>query len=81
MATASAVSTFVYPTGHGNLTFALSAANTGSLYMHISAPTTYQWVGVGTGSEMDGSVMFVLYENADRGGKRISCFVAACKSH
>lgn len=34
--------------------------------MHLSAPATYQWVGVGTGSKMDGSVMVIVYENADK---------------
>jgi hypothetical protein len=68
MAAAAAVSTFIYPTGKGNLTFALSATNTGDVYMHLSAPAAYQWVGVGTGSEMDGSVMFILYENSERNG-------------
>jgi hypothetical protein len=54
----AAYSTFIYPTDHGKLTFALSAANTtGDVYLHLSAPAAYQWVGVGTGSEMDGSVM------------------------
>ncbi|KAF2995072.1 hypothetical protein E8E13_002638 [Curvularia kusanoi] len=60
------VSTFVYPTGDGNLTFALTATNGGDVYMHLSAPATYQWVGIGTGSKMEGSVMFIVYENADK---------------
>lgn len=64
--TGAAVSTFIYPTDNGNLTFALSAANTGNVYIHLSAPAIYQWVGVGTGSEMEGSVMLILYESADK---------------
>lgn len=55
--------------GDGNLTFALSAATTGDVYMNILAPAVYQWVGIGTGSEMDGSVMFILYKGADKTGE------------
>ncbi|OAK96959.1 CBD9-like protein [Phaeosphaeriaceae sp. SRC1lsM3a] len=71
-AAGAAVSTFIYPAGKGNLTFALSATNTGDIYIHLSAPVAYQWVGVGTGSEMDGSVMFILYENSERNGVTLS---------
>lgn len=59
-------STFIYPTDDGNLTFALTAANSGDLYMHLSAPATYSWVGVGTGKEMDGSVMWIVYQGSDK---------------
>jgi hypothetical protein len=76
-AAGAAVSTFIYPTGKGNLTFALSATNTGDVYMHLSAPTAYQWVGVGTGSEMEGSVMFILYENSERNGVGLCRYIIA----
>lgn len=76
-AAGAAVSTFIYPAGKGNLTFALSATNTGDIYIHLSAPVAYQWVGVGTGSEMDGSVMFILYENSERNGERVCCHIIA----
>ncbi|KAL5113498.1 hypothetical protein ACEQ8H_008634 [Pleosporales sp. CAS-2024a] len=75
-------STFIYPTGHGNLTFALSAASSGELYMHLSGPVKYQWIGVGTGSQMAGSVMLLVYSGASNNGtghvepsysKRIDC--------
>jgi hypothetical protein len=36
----------------------------------MSAPAIYQWVGVGTGSEMDGSVMWIVYESSDKNGQR-----------
>lgn len=68
-ATNANASTFIYPTSHGNLTYALKAATTGDVYMHLQAPATYQWIGVGTGSEMDGSVMFIVYEGADKDSK------------
>ncbi|KAF2682597.1 iron reductase domain protein [Lentithecium fluviatile CBS 122367] len=70
---ASAFSTFVYATDHGNLTFSVNAANsTGDIFFHLSAPATYQWVSVGTGSEMDGSVMWVVYESSESNGLTLS---------
>jgi hypothetical protein len=49
-----------------DLTFAVSAATSGDVYIHLSAPATHSWVGAGTGSEMAGSVMWILYEGADK---------------
>lgn len=49
-----------------DLTFAVSATTSGDVYIHLSAPATHSWVGAGTGSEMAGSVMWILYEGADR---------------
>lgn len=72
-ATNASVSTFIYSTSNGNLTYALSAATTGDVYMYLLAPAVYQWVGVGTGSEMDGSIMFVLYEGADKNSESSTC--------
>ncbi|KAJ5047068.1 uncharacterized protein L3040_002912 [Drepanopeziza brunnea f. sp. 'multigermtubi'] len=39
----------------------ISASSTGPLYVRLSAPTTYQWVALGTGAQMAGSTMFVMY--------------------
>jgi hypothetical protein len=80
-AAGDAVSTFIYPTGKGNLTFALSAAHTGDVYMRLSGPALYQWVGVGTGSEMKGSVMFILYQNADRSSESSCSSTATDDTH
>lgn len=72
------MSTFVYPTGDGNLTFALTVVNGGGdVYMHLSAPASYQWVGIGTGSKMAGSVMFIVYENADKLSQS-PCYALLC---
>lgn len=35
------------------------------MFFQISAPTSYEWVGLGTGSKMSGSHMFILYQSAD----------------
>ncbi|KAK4217653.1 CBD9-like protein [Rhypophila decipiens] len=42
-----------------------SSANAGSgnIYFQISAPTTYQWVALGTGSRMTGSNIFLVYQD------------------
>lgn len=55
-----------------NYTFALNIPDGSSdLYFHLSGPTDYSWVAVGTGSRMENSLMIVLYSSAD--GKSRSC--------
>lgn len=38
-------------------------SSTSSLYIRLEAPTTYQWVALGTGSRMSGSTMLVIYQD------------------
>ncbi|KAI1037779.1 hypothetical protein LB503_009416 [Fusarium chuoi] len=38
-------------------------SSTSSLYIRLEAPTTYQWVAIGTGSRMSGSTMLVIYQD------------------
>ncbi|KAK3382893.1 hypothetical protein B0T24DRAFT_645424 [Lasiosphaeria ovina] len=40
-----------------------ASSGSGNIYFQISAPTSYQWVALGTGSGMFGSNMFVLYQD------------------
>jgi hypothetical protein len=49
--------------------------------MRLSGPVLYQWVGVGTGSEMKGSVMFILYQNGDRSSESSCSSTAADDTH
>ncbi|KAK6438108.1 hypothetical protein LTR95_005695 [Oleoguttula sp. CCFEE 5521] len=42
-----------------------SSSNGGDIYFRIAAPTGYQWVALGQGSEMDGAQMFVMYQSAN----------------
>ncbi|OQD85222.1 hypothetical protein PENANT_c010G11750 [Penicillium antarcticum] len=50
---------------NSNFTFALNIPDDSTdLYFHLSGPTAYSWVAVGTGSEMKNSLMIVLYSNA-----------------
>lgn len=57
--------------GASNVCYAIgvpttSASSTsGNLYLQISAPTTYQWVAMGTGSGMTGSNMFIVYQDGN----------------
>lgn len=44
----------------------------GDIYVHISAPTTYSWVGLGQGSSMSGSQIFVMYTSANGDNVTIS---------
>ncbi|KAK3713076.1 hypothetical protein LTR37_008761 [Vermiconidia calcicola] len=37
----------------------------GDIYFQLSAPTSYQWVSLGQGSQMAGSNIFVMYTAAD----------------
>jgi hypothetical protein len=65
----AAFATFIYPTKEGNLTFAINAdASSGDVYFYLASPASYQWVGIGTGSEMDGSVMWVVYPSSSPNG-------------
>ncbi|KAJ5587478.1 uncharacterized protein N7459_003243 [Penicillium hispanicum] len=50
---------------NSNYTFALNIPDdSAQLYLHLSGPTDYSWLAVGTGSEMKNSLMFIVYANA-----------------
>lgn len=54
------------PPNTANYTFALTIPDGSTdLYFHLSGPTAYSWIAVGTGSEIADSMMFVMYSNAD----------------
>ncbi|KAF4199804.1 hypothetical protein CNMCM8927_004685 [Aspergillus lentulus] len=38
-----------------------ASSNSGPIYFQIRAPTSYQWVALGQGSQMAGSNMFIIY--------------------
>ncbi|KAI0020518.1 iron reductase domain protein [Xylariomycetidae sp. FL0641] len=40
---------------------ASAASGSGDIYLQLSAPTSYAWVALGTGTQMAGADMFVLY--------------------
>ncbi|CZR34725.1 uncharacterized protein FPRO_01154 [Fusarium proliferatum ET1] len=44
---------------------ASASAGSGSFYFQIKAPTSAQWAGLGTGSQMAGSDMFIIYQDGN----------------
>lgn len=40
-----------------------ASSDSGNIYFQISAPTTYQWVALGTGTGMSGSNIFIMYQD------------------
>ncbi|CAK1354487.1 hypothetical protein CB0940_01669 [Cercospora beticola] len=43
----------------------VEADGQGDIYFQMSAPTSYQWVGLGQGSRMSGSNIFVMYTSSN----------------
>ncbi|KAE9376255.1 iron reductase domain protein [Stipitochalara longipes BDJ] len=41
----------------------ISQSSAGGIYFQLSAPTSYQWVGLGIGGQMEGATIFVMYAN------------------
>ncbi|KAF6808126.1 integral membrane protein [Colletotrichum sojae] len=44
---------------------AASSSGTGNLYFQMTAPTSYQWVALATGSTMSNSNMFIMYTDGN----------------
>lgn len=44
---------------------AVASSGSGNVYFQLEAPVSYAWVGLGTGSQMRGSQMFVMYTDGD----------------
>ena len=40
-----------------------ASSGSGNIYFQISAPTTYSWVALGTGTQMQGSNIFIMYQD------------------
>ncbi|KAF2764718.1 CBD9-like protein [Teratosphaeria nubilosa] len=47
-----------------NVPDATASSGSGDIYFQISAPTTYEYVALGQGTQMDGANMFVMYTSA-----------------
>jgi hypothetical protein len=41
------------------------SSNNGDIYLQISGPTTYSWIGVAQGSQMPGANYFIIYTSAN----------------
>lgn len=46
-----------------NFTFTLTSDYQGSLYFRMAGPSYWSWLAVGTGDKMDGSLMFIMYQD------------------
>lgn len=44
---------------------ATASSGNGNIYFQISAPTSYQWVALGTGASMVGANMFLMYQDGN----------------
>ncbi|EEY18777.1 conserved hypothetical protein [Verticillium alfalfae VaMs.102] len=57
------------PNGNSGVCFQVAvpetaaSAGTGNLYFQISAPESYAWIGLGTGTRMSNSNMFLMYQD------------------
>ncbi|KAG7105316.1 hypothetical protein HYQ44_016628 [Verticillium longisporum] len=57
------------PNGNSGVCFQVAvpetaaSAGTGNLYFQISAPDSYAWIGLGTGTRMSNSNMFLMYQD------------------
>lgn len=45
-------------------------ANGTEIFLHLEAPTAYQWAAVGTGDKMDKSFMILMQPSSAHSGKR-----------
>jgi hypothetical protein len=60
----------VYETVYGNITFAVTTVqDVGDMYFHIEGPAENSWVGFGVGSQMDASLIWVVYRSGNGKGK------------
>lgn len=55
------------PSNSNNVCYSVAVPNSSgsSAYIQLSAPTSYAWVGLGTGSRMTGSSMFIMYTDGN----------------
>ncbi|KAG8164640.1 hypothetical protein KVR01_004915 [Diaporthe batatas] len=44
---------------------ATASSGSGNIYFQISAPTSYQWVALGSGSQMRGANIFIMYQDGN----------------
>ena len=59
----------MYETVYGNITFAVTTVqDVGDMYFHIEGPAENSWVGFGVGSQMDASLIWVVYRSGDGKG-------------
>lgn len=55
--------------GQPDLFFSMGATDNGSFAFHTSGPSKHSWIAVGTGTEMQDSMMVVLYSDGTENGE------------
>ncbi|KAJ8068511.1 hypothetical protein OCU04_004061 [Sclerotinia nivalis] len=55
------LATYSTTSGGPSYSVGISASNSNNVYFQLAAPTSYQWVALGIGSQMSGSTIFVMY--------------------
>jgi hypothetical protein len=65
---ASPTDTFIYDKDGVNFTFTFTANANGDIWFSMAAPNKFGWMAVGTGSQMDGALMFVAYGDGTASG-------------
>lgn len=43
----------------------ISSSSPGTIYLSLQAPSTYQWAGLGIGSQMAGATIFMMYADGN----------------
>ncbi|TGO34309.1 hypothetical protein BHYA_0203g00140 [Botrytis hyacinthi] len=59
--TAYSLATYSATSGGPSYSVGISSSNSNNVYFQLTAPTSYQWVALGIGSQMSGSTIFVMY--------------------
>ncbi|CAD6441244.1 ec1f3bee-01cb-4581-a17e-a99199bf1008 [Sclerotinia trifoliorum] len=57
----SSLATYSTSSGGPSYSVGISASNSNNVYFQLAAPTSYQWVALGIGSQMSGSTIFLMY--------------------
>jgi hypothetical protein len=47
-----------------NIPDTTSSTGSGDMFFQITGPSSYAWIGMGTGSSMTGSNMFIIYQSS-----------------
>jgi hypothetical protein len=63
-----------------NIPDATSKSGSGDVFYQISGPTSNAWIGMGTGSQMKGSDMFIIYTSSSGSNVTLSPRTASGES-
>ncbi|KAM0719834.1 hypothetical protein Q7P37_003969 [Cladosporium fusiforme] len=55
-----------------NIPQSTADSGSGDIFIQMSAPTDYEWVGLGQGSSMSGANIFIMYKSADGNNVTVS---------